>query len=76
MKTAIPLAQRLKGFDKPSIWNVMTPLANKTKSVNLGQGFPSWGPPQFFRDNLKKACDIGKTSAMKVLNSTVELMVL
>lgn len=28
-------AQRLTGFDKPTVWTVMTPLAVKTKSVNL-----------------------------------------
>ena len=28
-------ASRLAGFDKPTVWSVMTPLAVKTKSVNL-----------------------------------------
>lgn len=28
-------AQRLTGFDKPTVWTVMTPLAVKTKSMNL-----------------------------------------
>ena len=28
-------AKRLAGFDKPTVWSVMTPLAVKTKSVNL-----------------------------------------
>ena len=34
MKT-IGGATRLAGFDKPTVWSVMTPLAVKTKSVNL-----------------------------------------
>lgn len=28
-------ADRLNGFDKPTVWTVMTPLAIKTKSINL-----------------------------------------
>lgn len=28
-------ASRLTGFDKPTVWSVMTPLAVKTKSINL-----------------------------------------
>jgi hypothetical protein len=28
-------AKRLTGFDKPTVWSIMTPLAIKTKSVNL-----------------------------------------
>ena len=32
---AITGAQRLAGFDKPTVWSVMTPLAIKTKSCNL-----------------------------------------
>ena len=74
MKTTIPLASRLKGFDKPSIWNVMTPLANRTKSVNLGQGFPSWGPPQFFKDNLLHATQHGKDIRIQLLNNIAGLM--
>ena len=30
-----PGAKRLTGFDQPTVWSVMTPLAVKTKSVNL-----------------------------------------
>ena len=47
-------AARLAGFDKPTIWTMMSQLAIKTKSVNLGQGFPSWHPPQFYSDYLVK----------------------
>ncbi len=28
-------AKRLSGFDKPTVWTVMTPLAIQTKSINL-----------------------------------------
>lgn len=28
-------AKRLANFDKPTVWSIMTPLAIKTKSVNL-----------------------------------------
>ena len=38
-------ASRLLGFDQLTVWSIMTPLADKTKSVNLGQGVYSWGPP-------------------------------
>ena len=46
-------ASRLIGFDKPTVWTIMTPLAIQTKSVNLGQGFPSWSPPAFFTQYLQ-----------------------
>ena len=45
-------ASRLIGFDKPTVWSIMTPLAVQTKSVNLGQGFPSWSPPDFYKQSL------------------------
>lgn len=48
-------ASRLIGFDKPTVWSTMTPLAVKTKSINLGQGFPSWSPPDFFQKFLKES---------------------
>jgi hypothetical protein len=28
-------SKRLLGFDKPTIWSIMTPLAIKTNSINL-----------------------------------------
>lgn len=28
-------ASRLNGFDKPTVWTIMTPLAIKTQSANL-----------------------------------------
>jgi len=45
-------SSRLFGFDKPRVWSIMTPLAVKTQSVNLGQGFPSWQPAEFYRKFL------------------------
>lgn len=48
-------SKRIANFDKPSVWSIMTPLANETQSLNLvkqifiqGQGFPSYAPPDFF----------------------------
>jgi hydrogenase maturation factor len=35
MQNKIIGAKRLTGFDMPTVWSVMTPLAIKTKSVNL-----------------------------------------
>lgn len=32
---AIEGAIRLTGFDKPTVWTIMTPLAIKTESANL-----------------------------------------
>ena len=45
-------SSRLIGFDKPRVWSIMNPLAVKTQSVNLGQGFPSWQPAEFYRKFL------------------------
>lgn len=61
MNNPIKTASRLTGFNKPTVWTVMTPLAVKTQSLNLGQGFPSWDPPQFFKDNLKHALENSMT---------------
>lgn len=35
MKMLKSVAERLNGFDKPTVWTIMTPLAIETKSVNL-----------------------------------------
>ena len=48
-------AQRLNGFDRPTVWHEFTPLANKHGAVNLGQGFPDWKCPQFAKDSIVKA---------------------
>lgn len=47
-------SSRLVGFDAPTVWQEFTPLANKHKSVNLGQGFPDWQSPDFVK---KALCD-------------------
>lgn len=39
----------LLGFDAPTVWSEFTPLSQKHKSVNLGQGFPDWETPQFVK---------------------------
>ena len=35
MNKVISGASRLIGFDKPTVWTIMTPLAIKTNSANL-----------------------------------------
>jgi len=45
---------KLEGFYNPTIWYKFSHMANATKSVNLGQGFPDWEPPKFFQDNVDK----------------------
>jgi len=46
---------RVKSFDQPSVWLEFSPLAKVTDSVNLGQGFPDWAPPQFVQDAAKES---------------------
>eukprot|EP00957_Ditylum_brightwellii_P204940 15341473-Ditylum_brightwellii.AAC.2 len=46
------LASRLDGLDKPTVWHEFSPLAVKHQSINLGQGFPDWNPPQFAIDAM------------------------
>ena len=48
-------SSRLKGFDAPTVWQEFTPLSNKLKSVNLGQGFPDWTAPAFIKKALVEA---------------------
>jgi len=52
LKAKIVTASRLKGFDAPTVWSEFTPLSNKHKSVNLGQGFPDWETPEFAKKAL------------------------
>ncbi|EGR29652.1 kynurenine-oxoglutarate transaminase, putative [Ichthyophthirius multifiliis] len=47
-------AKRLNGFDKPTVWSIFSPLSIEYKSINLGQGFPNWSPPDFFLKALEK----------------------
>lgn len=53
---------RVKFFDSPSVWLEFSPLAQYFKSVNLGQGFPDWAPPQFVQDFAKTSVEGGHCS--------------
>lgn len=46
----------LQPIPKPAatVWQVFGDLAAKTKSVNLGQGFPDWSPPDFILEALRE----------------------
>jgi kynurenine--oxoglutarate transaminase/cysteine-S-conjugate beta-lyase/glutamine--phenylpyruvate transaminase len=37
------------------VWQEFTPLSNRLKSVNLGQGFPDWTAPAFIKEALIEA---------------------
>ena len=76
MEPTIKGAQRLLGFDKPTVWTVMTPLAVKTNSINLGQGFPSWNPPDFYLKNFEDALKYSKFFFTQVLINILGPMVL
>lgn len=52
---AIVSSKRLLGFDSPTVWQEFTPLSNRMKSVNLGQGFPDWTAPAFIKQALVTA---------------------
>ena len=56
---------RMKSSPKTTVWAEFTPLAMKHKAVNLGQGFPSWHPPEIVRRHAVEAV----TDAMKPLNN-------
>ncbi|KPI85451.1 cysteine conjugate beta-lyase aminotransferase- like protein [Leptomonas seymouri] len=58
------IAQRLKGLPTSSIWEEMTPLANKHKAVNLGQGFPSFAPPTFLLEELENVLKNSKQTPL------------
>ncbi|KAG9414022.1 Kynurenine--oxoglutarate transaminase 3 [Aphanomyces cochlioides] len=51
------MANRLRGFDKPTVWHEFTPLALQHQSVNLGQGFPDWQCDAFVKEAAKAAID-------------------
>ncbi|KAM3570495.1 hypothetical protein VYU27_007443 [Nannochloropsis oceanica] len=65
-------ADRLKGFEKPTVWQEFTPLAAQVKAVNLGQGFPDWPTPSFCKSaainaiesNLNQYCRSGGLPAL------------
>lgn len=52
--TVNSITQKISGFETPTIWYKFTRLAINTNSVNLGQGFPDWAPPEFVLENIKK----------------------
>ena len=54
-KKALMTSARLVGFDSPTVWQEFTPLSNRLKSVNLGQGFPDWVAPAFIKKALVDA---------------------
>jgi len=49
----------IENFDIPTIWSKFSKLALKTDSVNMGQGFPDWNPPEFFTQSLIKHIETG-----------------
>ena len=48
------LKNSMKKCSETSIWVKFSNLAIETKSVNLGQGFPDWSPPDFYLNSLIK----------------------
>jgi len=48
------LSDKIKGFEKPTIWAKTNKLALDLKCVNMGQGFPDWQPPEFFLTSFEK----------------------
>ena len=48
-------ASRLDGLDRPTVWHEFSPLAVEHQSINLGQGFPDWQPPEFCLRALQKS---------------------
>lgn len=63
-------ADRLKGFDKPTVWQEFTPLAAQLKAVNLGQGFPDWPTPAFCKEAAKRAIDADFNQVREGLDAT------
>ncbi|XP_005992157.1 kynurenine--oxoglutarate transaminase 1 isoform X1 [Latimeria chalumnae] len=47
-------ARRIEGLDK-NIWVEFTKMATEYKTVNLGQGFPDFSPPDFAKEAFVKA---------------------
>lgn len=48
-------SDRLSGFDAPTVWQEFTPLSQRLKTVNLGQGFPDWNAPAFIKQAIVDA---------------------
>jgi kynurenine--oxoglutarate transaminase/cysteine-S-conjugate beta-lyase/glutamine--phenylpyruvate transaminase len=49
----IQVPKRMESFTQPSVWLEFSPLSKITNSINLGQGFPDWSPPDFILENAK-----------------------
>ena len=62
------LALRLQGLDAPTVWQEFSPLSNQYSSINLGQGFPDWEPPQFVVDNM--IASVSSSSSSSSVSST------
>ncbi|EQC42648.1 hypothetical protein SDRG_00376 [Saprolegnia diclina VS20] len=52
------MADRLHGFDQPTVWHEFTPLALQHGSINLGQGFPDWPMEAMFKAHARHAIDM------------------
>lgn len=48
--TGVPERARVASLDNENVFATFTALANQCKSINLGQGFPTFAPPQFLLD--------------------------
>lgn len=55
--------KRVKNFEQPSVWLEFSPLSKATNSINLGQGFPDWAPPEFLEKAAIKSVKGGAFSA-------------
>ena len=65
-------AKRLKAALAPNIFAQFTALANQHKAANLGQGFPSFGSPEFLQKAVEDAMDgdvFAATGAPKALGN-------
>ena len=51
--SSILKSSRLSTIPAMTVWSEFTPLAMKHNAINLGQGFPSFGPPDFVKDSLQ-----------------------
>ena len=49
--------QILEEYMRPSVFQSFTALSRKTKSINLGQGFPNWPTPDFVKSSLSNVID-------------------
>ena len=50
-------SNRMDGFDKDTVFHEFTALSIELKSMNLGQGFPDWSPPDFVKKALYQAVE-------------------